>query len=361
MNLGFHAHFVEQFQNILNQRPESDRDGIIPARIIFEGKNICHVQTLTGELVLADVAGKIYHQAKSSEDLPTTGDWVVLRSDLKNKRGRIEGILPRKSLLKRSASGTEENAVLSSRDVQVLGANIDYVWIVSSLNQDLSLPRLERYCTMVWNAGAVPVVVLSKADLVSNPQTRLEEVANHFADCSVHILSAESGLGVEDLNFYLKPDVTVALLGSSGVGKSTIVNKLLGKDRALTQKVRAGDDKGRHTTTGRHLYTLDSGAILMDTPGLRELQLSLGAELDRSFSDISELAVKCKFSDCGHQSEPQCAVRAAIEQGTLSMARFESYKKLEREVAFQNRKADPGLMKAERERWKKISKNLKRR
>jgi ribosome biogenesis GTPase / thiamine phosphate phosphatase len=249
------------------------------------------------------------------------GDWVVL-----DPRGTIHAILPRKSAFSRmSVSGRTEE--------QVVAANVDAVFLVQSFGPDLNARRLERYLAAAWESGAAPVIVLTKVDLATAPTEEMAPIEAVALGVPVHPISSVTGEGLVALDAYLAPGQTVALLGSSGVGKSTLLNRLLGVDRFATGPLR-DDGKGRHTTTNRELVTLPGGALVIDTPGMRELQLWVGDEaLETTFEDVSLLAAQCRFADCAHETEPGCAVREALASGALSEERFESFRKLQRELA----------------------------
>jgi len=286
---------------------------------------------------LAELAGRLRHRAEARAQLPAVGDWVrAVAATSSTGRALIHEVLPRRSHISRAAAGnpTEE---------QVLAANVDTAFIVTSLNLDLNPRRLERYVTLARDGGVTPVILLTKADLCAKPETAVIEVAAATPGVAVHAISAWLGQGLEALTSYLAPGKTCVLLGSSGTGKSTIVNHLLGAEVLPVSPIREGDDRGRHTTTHRELLRLPGGAHLIDTPGIREIQLWNGDEdgvLKQAFGDIASLATACRFKDCKHQTEPGCAVKAAVEEGALEAGRLESHAKLQRELAFLERKQD---------------------
>ncbi|MEX1307283.1 MAG: ribosome small subunit-dependent GTPase A [Eubacteriales bacterium] len=253
------------------------------------------------------------------------GDFVVL-SDEDAEQGIIQKVLPRSSLFVRSAAGT-------TKEAQAVGANIDTCFITMSLNQDFNLRRLERYLTIAWDSGATPVVVLTKADLSEDLADKQSEVESVALGVDIITTSAKEGEGLSALTPYLQTEKTVVFLGSSGVGKSTLINMILGEARIKTSEVREDDDKGRHTTTARNLIYLDNGCAVIDTPGIREVGVESG-DTAHSFADIEALAAMCRFSDCGHGSEPGCAVKAAIADGSLDAKRLESYIKLQNEMSY---------------------------
>jgi ribosome biogenesis GTPase len=296
---------------------------------------------------LAELAGRLRHRAGARAELPVVGDWVRAAAGAPGTgRAVIHEVLPRWSRISRGAAGnpTEE---------QVLAANVDTAFIVTSLNLDLNPRRLERYVTLARNGSVTPVILLTKADLCADPETAVTEVAVAIPGVAVHTMSVWLRRGLEALTPYLAPGKTCVLLGSSGVGKSTIVNHLLGTEAQRVLPVRENDDRGRHATTHREMIRLPGGALLIDTPGLREIQLWNGDEdeaLEQAFGDIASLATACRFKDCQHQTEPGCAVKAAVAEGTLEPGRLASYAKLQRELAFLERKQDK---RAESEHKKK--------
>lgn len=306
-------------------------------------------------------SGKSQHEANSAIDLPTVGDFVVFRMAAlpgEGSRGMIESILPRRTLLARSTPGE-----IGTK--QAIAANVDYVCIVTSMNRDLNLRRLERYVMIAWESGAVPVIILNKVDLEGPRQEALDQIATISGGSATFSVSAIRGEGFDKLMEYFKPGTTITLLGSSGVGKSTLVNRICGLDIQRTSEVRSADDRGRHTTTCRSLVQSSHGVLVIDTPGMRELGVIASDDeasdcLEKAFHDITELALKCKFTNCKHENEPGCVVQAAIADGSLSEDRLRSFRKLEREQAFFARKSDKALASIEKQKWKSTHKNLKR-
>ena len=326
--------------------PHSTR-GLIPGRVFLASHEIYRLATAEGEL-RAELTGSLRYRAESALDLPAVGDWVAVRAFPGDDGGVIDAILPRASALVRRAAGT-------AGQPQLIAANVDTVFIVTSANQDLNPRRLERYLAFVTEGGAKAVIVLSKADLVSDPRTLAAELQRVAPDTPILVTSSRTEEGISDLAPFLGLGQTVALVGSSGVGKSSLVNRLLGEERQAVQAIREADDRGKHATTHRELFALPGGALLLDTPGLRELGLwDAGEGLAAVFDDIAALATSCRFGDCKHQGEPGCAVREAVDHGTLDAGRLESYHKLEREQRYRADRDAGGAAYAERKRWKAI-------
>ncbi|MCA1994954.1 MAG: ribosome small subunit-dependent GTPase A, partial [Coleofasciculus sp. S288] len=296
------------FANSLNSQW---RDGYTVGRIALEHKTTYILYTEHGELP-AEVTGKLRYQATGRQDFPAVGDWVAISLRDGEQKATIHAILPRKSKFSRKIAGgkTEE---------QIVATNIDTVFLVAGLDGDFNLRRLERYLLLVWESGANPVIVLNKSDLCDDAQGRRQDVEAIALGVPIVVLSAAKNQGLDALKPYLKPGQTVALLGSSGVGKSTLTNQLVGKFVQAVGEVRQGDDRGRHTTTHRELILLPSGGLLIDTPGMREIQIWAGDEsLQDTFADIHAIAKQCRFRNCQHDLEPGCAVQQALEDGTLN-------------------------------------------
>jgi ribosome biogenesis GTPase len=345
-SLGWNPFFEKAFE-------DHAADGCIPARVAVQMKGQYVVYSIHGEL-RGEVTGKLLYAARGPEDLPAVGDWVAIRPRLSEGTATITAVLPRKSKFSRKAPGKRV-------EEQIVASNVDIVYLVSSFDAAYNLRRLERYLVVASSSGASPVVLLNKADLAMNREDKKKEVAAIAGDVPVHLLSAKRGEGLETVMLYLGPGVTGALLGSSGVGKSTIINALLGREHFRTQEVRKSDDRGRHTTSQRELVIVPSGGMLIDTPGMRELQI-LGVQegVDESFEDIEELALKCRFRNCQHVSEPGCAVRSALEDGTLDSARFQSHQKLLRELDYQERASSTRQQQLFKDRAKKLTARHKR-
>jgi ribosome biogenesis GTPase / thiamine phosphate phosphatase len=328
--------------------------GLTPGRVSLEHTHIYRVLTAEGE-VLARVAGRLRHQATARADFPAVGDWVALEVPAQGGDARIRAVLPRRSRFSRRAAGdpTEE---------QIVAANIDTVFLVGGLDGDFNPRRIERYLLVAWESGAAPVVLLNKADLVEEPLRLAEEVRAIAPAVPVHPVSCLVPGSLDVLRPYLGEGQTGALLGSSGVGKSTIVNRLIGFDLLRTRDVRLSDSRGRHTSTSRQMVLLPGGGVLIDTPGMRELQLwETGDGLAGAFGDIEALGAHCRFRDCRHRQEPGCAVRAAVESGELRAGRLESYHKLQDEQAHQAQQADERAQLDEKRRAKVQTRALNKR
>lgn len=347
--LGWNETFTELFA------PFANNEEYTVARVALEHKHLYRVYSEQGDL-LASVTGKMRHAAFGREDYPAVGDWVVITARPEEGKATIHAILPRFSKFSRKVAGT-------TTEEQIVAANVNTVFLVMALNNDFNVRRLERYLVAAWESGANPVVVLTKKDLCDDVEEKVAEVENVAFGVPIYAVSSELNQGLEQLSPYLGEGKTVALLGSSGVGKSTLVNRLCGEERMVTHSVREGDDRGKHTTTYRELVRLPQGGVLIDTPGMRELQLweSDESSLTGSFSDVEALAETCFYRDCHHRQEPGCAVQQAISDGTLGIERYQSYVKLQRELAYLERKNDIRAQIAEKERWKKISAGSKSR
>jgi ribosome biogenesis GTPase len=304
-------------------------------RVLYSGKELD-----------ARISGRLRHAANSRLDYPVVGDDIVFEQQLGGP-AIVHEVLRRRSCIVRKAAG-------SAYEEQPIVANIDYLIIVCGLDGDFNVRRIERYAALAASGGAQPVLVLNKADLCRDLDEKLLELSDANVILPIHVLSATLGDGLETLDPYLRAGTTLALAGSSGAGKSTITNALLGRVAQTTHATRSGDDRGQHTTTARQLFALPSGAFVVDTPGMRELHLWAAADgLGETFADIEELARSCRFSDCAHETEPGCAIRAALGD-TLDESRFANYQKLQREQAFLERKVDARAAAQERERWKTV-------
>lgn len=316
--------------------------GHVPGRVVVQHRDSYVVATDAGE-TRAKAAGRLLH-ATGEADYPAVGDWVVLSPGRADRAATIHAVLPRRTAFVRRAAD-------SLRKAQVIAANIDVAFVVTSLNADLNPRRIERYLAAAWQSGARPVVVLTKSDLCDDPQAQAAEIAALADGCPVLTVSARDGLGLDALLAQVSPGETCVLIGSSGVGKSTLVNAFLGEERMATQAVRESDDQGRHTTSHRQLVLLPGGGLILDTPGIREVGLIDAEEgVAVVFDDIERLAADCRFSDCGHVHEPGCAVQAALKAGTLDPARWAHFQKLGLELAAGEQAADQAAKAMERRR-----------
>lgn len=326
IDLGWNDFFKAHFES-------TEIKNVIPARIAVQQKDRYVVFCENGEL-WAGVAGKFRHKATSKADYPTVGDWVTVTANPGEETAVIHSLMPRKSKFSRKAvmAGGPKYGDGKTEE-QVLSANIDTVFIVSGLDGEYNLRRLERYVAVAWDSGTSPVVILNKSDLRDDVDEIVSEAETTIIGVPVHSVSALINDSLEILKDYLGVGRTVSFLGSSGVGKSTIINSLLGYERQKTGEVRESDSRGRHTTTYRELIVLPEGGILIDTPGMREIEI-WGDEdgLSKAFDDIEELAARCRFNDCSHGNEPGCAVNEALESGELDGKRFQNYLKLQKEL-----------------------------
>lgn len=346
--LGWDSFFVMEFRKLESEEWQ-------PARVISQHRNSWVVFSKHGELG-ATISGRLRYQTGVFDAYPVVGDWVAVAVPPHESKGIIQAILPRKSSFSRTMVGgpTQE---------QIVAANVDTVFLVSGLDggRNFNLRTIERYLTVAWNSGAVPVIVLNKADVCDDVPSCIVEAERVASSVPVHAVSAITGWGLEALHTYLSRGNTVALLGRSGVGKSALINALLGEARQQVGMVRAGDRRGRHTTARRELILLPAGGAVIDTPGMREIQVWAEENiLGDAFDDIEYLAANCRFTDCQHDSEPGCAVREAIEAGDIDEGRLYSYQRLKRELKYLAARRDDRVRLEEKERWKKISKWTKR-
>jgi ribosome biogenesis GTPase len=343
--LGWNARFAQAFAPLSGP-------GLVPGRVSLEHQRIYRVLTEDGE-VLARMSGRLRHEAPAAIGFPAVGDWVALRVRPGEVRATVEAILPRVSRFSRKVPG-------DTTKEQIVAANVDTVFLVMGLDGDFSVRRIERYLVTAWESGAQPVVLLTKADLVEDVSGRVGEIAAVASGAPVHATSVRTDVGVDELVAYLRPGRTVALLGSSGVGKSTLINRLIGREVQRTAEVSGFKSRGRHTTTRRELIVRPEGGLVIDTPGMRELQLwQASGSVDSAFADIEALASGCRFADCRHDAEPRCAVRQAAAEGRLAPERLESYLKLRKEAEYLAGRQDQLAQIETRRKWKTIHKSLR--
>jgi ribosome biogenesis GTPase len=321
--------------------------GLAPARVAAQQRGQYTVRAESGELSV-EVSGRLRHAATGPADLPAVGDWVGVRAP-----ATVDAVLSRRTAFVRKAAGTD---VVE----QVVAANVDAVFIVTAFDGDLNVRRLERYLAAGWESGAQPVIVVNKRDLAADPAAELVDVEVIAFGVPVHAVSCREGDNLDELTAYFAGNRTVALLGSSGVGKSSLVNRLLGGERQEIGGLR-GDGRGRHTTTARELFAVPGGGLVLDTPGMRELGLwDAGGGLGETFDDVASLAAECRFADCAHESEPGCEVLAALADGRLDPARLESYRKLLRELRRLELKTDPRALSEERKNRRRFARSQRR-
>jgi len=348
--LGWDSFFQEHFQS-------AAVPGSVPARVVARDKNSYRVQSEYGELS-AKISGRMQYRASTAGRYPAVGDWVAVKAQADGKTGVIQAILPRKSRFSRQISGGRQRLAGGKTEEQVIAANVDTVFIVNGLDggRNFNLRAIERYLTLARSSGASPAIVLNKTDLCPNVNDYIRSVKPVARDVPIHPVSAREKTGLDALKSYLAGGKTAGFLGPSGVGKSALINALLGSERQEIRDVRKSDLRGRHTTSRRELILLPDGGAVIDTPGMREIQIWANEDdLDRAFNDIEKLAENCRFKDCQHQSEPGCAVRAAIRKGELEATRLESYLKLQKELRHLAMREDDSVRLEERTKWKRIS------
>jgi len=340
-SLGWDASFADAFRPF-------EHEGLAPARVAVEHRSEYVVYTEQGEL-RAELTGKLRHD----EEHAAVGDWVAVALRADEGRATIHAILPRRSAFVRKVAWAETKP-------QVVAANVDVAFVVCGLDANYNVRRIERFLTLAWESGAQPVVLLTKADLCEDVEARVYEVESVAFGVPVHAVSAPHGDGVETVRSYIPEGRTAALLGSSGVGKSTLVNALVGEELLATQDVRE-DGRGRHTTSHRQLVPLPEGGLVLDTPGMRELQLwDADSGLETAFQDVEALATQCRFADCAHGREPGCAIRAALTAGTLDLERLESWRKLQRELERLARKQDARARSEQRKERARFARSMRK-
>lgn len=343
--LGFNAFFEKHL--------ESCQIGTLSiGRICVEHKSGYKIYSEIGELT-ATISGKLRNNCKTKEDFPAVGDWVLFEPIDSGARAVIQTILHRKSKFSRKVAGNETQE-------QVIASNVDFAFIVCALNYDFNLRRIERYLSLIWQSGATPVIVLTKPDLCDDVQEKIYQVSDIALGVDVHSINNISTDGIEALQKYFVNNKTVVLLGSSGVGKSSLINNLAQKNVMKVNELRSNIDKGRHTTTHKQMFILPNGGLIIDTPGIRELQLWDAEDgISQCFSDIEKFAEHCRFGNCMHNNEPGCAVQKAIEQGLMDAKRLENYHKMQKEQKYLSSRQVQSAAKVEKDKWKTIHKQIK--
>ncbi|WP_168157280.1 ribosome small subunit-dependent GTPase A [Sporosarcina ureilytica] len=347
---GWNLLHKDNFSTIIEERGLAK---CVPGRVILEHKRMYRVITEFGEW-LSVCSGSMEYEATERRDFPAVGDWVVVEKMPGEERGIIHAISPRTSIFSRKVAG-------STIEEQLIAVNVDIAFLVMSMNKDFNARRLERYLVAAYDSGAVPIVVLTKKDISDNPSYYVEEAQNIAFGTEIFEVSNITGEGLEQIRQVLQDGKTAALLGSSGVGKSSLTNALLNDQKMDVQDIRLDDDKGKHTTTHRELIIIPSGGVIIDTPGMREFQLWDNSDsLHSGFSDIEALAEICKFNDCLHNQEPGCAVQHALATGELTEERYASYLKLQKELAYIEQKTNQQARKQAQNKRKNISKHLRK-
>ena len=346
---GWDGFFESQIANIVLKN-------LVPARVICEERNLYRVQLGLDNVLWASVSGKMQFNATTRVDYPAVGDWVLIEAHGPSDPAVIHHIVPRKAMIQRKQVG-------SSADLQILSTNVDYMFVTTSVNDELNFRRIERYLAVAWESGSTPVILLTKSDVCSGEIADVvNDVRTEFPGVDVYALSKDNFVQADFFAGYLTEGKTSVVVGSSGVGKSTLVNFLIGREQIKTQNVREADGKGRHTTTSRSLYLSRYGGLIIDTPGMRELQLSDHADgVKAQFADIENLIAGCRFTDCQHVTEPGCAIKEALNVESLSDVRWKSYQKLAAEVRHGLRKKNRALVSEDRKIWKKLSINARKK
>jgi len=337
-----------------NQLTKYSGDELLAGRVAIENKSNYLLYTEYGEYS-GELSGKFYYNAESRGGLPAVGDWVIFKPVHNEKKAVIENVLTRKNKFSRKV-------VLEKTNEQIIAANIDYLFIVTSFNLEFNLKRIERYLTMAYDNELKPVIILSKEDLCEDPSGIISDVRSISGEIEIHPVSAIENKGLDKLRKYLEGNRTAAVVGSSGVGKSTLINVLTGTDNIPVNEIGDYKDKGKHTTTKREMILLPEGGIIIDTPGMREIQIWEGSDgLSDSFKDVEEYFTQCKFSDCKHDTEPGCAVKKAINSGALDADRFDNYLKLQKEIKWFEIRKEKKAKSDESKKWKKVSVDSRKR
>ena len=342
--MGWTSHFQAQMEQFSN-------GGFIPARVVGVRKNSFRTSNGKSEW-LATLAGRLKYDADGI--YPVTGDWVLMTDAV------ISRVLVRKNALSRGASGSHNKQDAQPQKEQVIAANLDTVFIVTGLDQDFNLRRIERYLTLVYNCGLNPVIILTKADLYQDPEHFVSDLEAVAFGVSIHLVSASDDTGLASLEPYLSPGRTITMVGSSGAGKSTLVNRLYGKTVQLTASISAHVGKGKHTTTSRDLIMMPQGGMVIDNPGIREIAFwEVDRGIEAAFPEIEKLGLGCRFADCSHTHEPGCRVLWAVDEGEISRDRLENYRKMKRELEYLSHRQHKSAERVEKERWKEVALKIK--
>jgi ribosome biogenesis GTPase / thiamine phosphate phosphatase len=348
-NLGWSDFYQKNYDEIKSKYDPN----IIPARVSIEYLSSYKLYSEQGELS-GMLAGKFHYQSQGHKDFPVVGDWVLVKPVLNEEKAIIQHILPRKTKFSRKEAGQKT-------DEQIIAANIDLIFLMSSMNIEFNPNRIQRYLALIFESGAEPVILLNKSDLAEDKNYFVGKVKEINSDIPVYCISSIYHEGIEDLKKYFSENTTSAVIGSSGVGKSTFINELLGENYSATQEISLYKDRGIHTTAHRELIILPSGGLIIDTPGMREVQLwEAGEGISEVYSDLEELSLECKFSDCKHESEPGCAIQKAIEEGIITEERLKSFKKLERELNRLEMNRNKREKSIEKRKFKQISKSIRK-